>query len=103
MQKERETFNDPEIEATVKKYEKMTDEEIFEMMREYTVKLGRLPKKADIPCAFYFKVRFGPWPRFLETAGVKPVSETYMRRMESRQERIKKKHRKRKKADASQD
>jgi len=99
MQKEFEKNIDPEAAIIIAEYDKMTDEEIFGMIREYTAKLGRAPKKTEIPGAFYFKHRFGPWPRFLEAAGVKPVSETYKRRMESRQDRVKKKHRKKKKAD----
>jgi hypothetical protein len=39
-------------------------------------KLGRLPKKSDFDMATVtdIKQNLGPWPRALETAGLKPIS-----------------------------
>ena len=71
-------------------YAKMTDEELMEMIRRRTAELGRLPNKLDIPAAFYLKSRFGPWPRLLEKAGVKPVPENRQRKIEARRRKHKK-------------
>lgn len=62
-------------------YEKMSDEEIYQMIRDKASELGKIPSKADIPGAGFLKIRFGPWPRLLEAAGVKEVSATRMRRL----------------------
>lgn len=37
--------------------------------------LGRLPEKADITGYQLIKSRFGPWPRVLEKAGLKPPTQ----------------------------
>lgn len=71
-------------------YAKMTDEELMEMIRRRTEELGRLPNKLDIPASFYLKSRFGPWPRLLEKAGVKPVPENRQRKIEARRRKQKK-------------
>ena len=49
-----------------------TDEELLQIIRDKTEELGRLPLKSDIPEYHFIKCRFGPWPRALEAAGVKP-------------------------------
>ena len=70
------------------KYAAMSDEELYDVLRMKAKELGRLPIKNDVVCAEYFKQRFGPWPRILEQAGLKPVSEQHLRR----KEKYKKKH-----------
>ena len=72
----------------VAKYAAMSDEELLDVLRRRASELGRLPIKDDVACAAYFKQRFGPWPRILEQAGLKPVSEQHLRR----KEKYKKKH-----------
>lgn len=70
------------------KYAAMSDEELLDVLRQRAAELGHLPTKNDIPGHEYFKQRFGPWPRILEAAGLKPVSETHLRR----KDKYKKKH-----------
>lgn len=70
------------------KYAAMSDEELLDVLRQRAEELGRLPIKEDVTGAAYFKQRFGPWPRILEAAGLKPVSETHLRR----KDKYKKKH-----------
>ena len=61
-------------------FRELTDEEVFAFIKGAKELLGRLPVKADIPAFYALKQRFGPWPRMLEKAGVKPLSETKIRR-----------------------
>ena len=70
------------------RYQQMTDGELLELVRQKAEELDRLPVKADLELAWYFKSRFGPWPRILEAAGLKPVSERHLQR----QEKIRKRH-----------
>ena len=89
LKREMPYLNEEE-RALYSRLEQLTDEEIMRLIRARTAQLGRLPTKYDIPGADYLKKRFGPWPRILERAGVKPVSETKQRRQEaSRQKRNK--------------
>ncbi|MBQ4650904.1 MAG: hypothetical protein IJB73_09410 [Firmicutes bacterium] len=69
-------------------YTLMSDEALLDILRQKAAELGRLPIKDDVACAFYFKQRFGPWPRILEQAGLKPVSEKHLHR----KEKYRKKH-----------
>ena len=78
----------PEETYVITKYKLMSDEELYDVLRMKAEELGRLPIKNDVVCAEYFKQRFGPWPRILEQAGLKPVSEQHLRR----KEKYKKKH-----------
>jgi len=64
-------------------YERMEDEAVLAILRRQAESLGHLPAKYEIPDAAYFKQRFGPWPRVLEKAGLKPVSPVKIRRMEA--------------------
>lgn len=73
-----------QLEQLTAYYRTLSDEQLLDIIREKTKQLGRPPKKNEVPAAGYFKHRFGPWPRILEAAGVKPVSEVYARRAESR-------------------
>lgn len=85
MDKEQKiVYTDDELRAFTAKYKKMSDEELLDIIREKYKELGRMPNRSDIPVSGYFKSRFGPWPRVLEAAGVKPVSEVYARRVEAR-------------------
>ena len=71
-------------------YEKMSDEEIMALIRKTAEELGRMPIKTDFDGVFYLKRRFGPWPRLLECAGVKPVPENRQRKIEARRRKQKK-------------
>ena len=68
-------FSDKEIMKAQKKYAKMSDEELCEMIRKKTQELGRTPRVGEIPAARDIKRRLGAWPRVLEKAGVKEPSE----------------------------
>lgn len=52
-------------------HENDSDEELLEIVRKKTKELGRLPKKHEVLGFVCLKMRFGPWPRVLERAGVK--------------------------------
>lgn len=81
----------PEEKKMIEIYARMTDEEIFQFVRNTAEELGHMPTKADLMCPWYLKERFGPWPRFLEKAGVKEVSERRKKKIEE-QEQKKKRH-----------
>lgn len=72
----------PEEKKMIEIYERMTDEEIFQFVRNTADELGRIPTKNDLLCPWYLKERFGPWPRFMEKAGVKQVSERRKKKLE---------------------
>ena len=69
------------------RYQQMTDEQLLELVRQKAEELDRLPVKADLELAWYFKSRFGPWPRILEAAGLKPVSERHLQRQEKNRQK----------------
>ena len=77
-------FSDKEIMKAQKKYAKMSDEELCEMIRKKTQELGRTPRVGEIPAARDIKRRLGAWPRVLEKSGVKEPSEIYLRSVEAR-------------------
>lgn len=77
-------FSDKEIMKAQRKYAKMSDEELCEMIRKKTQELGRTPRVGEIPAARDIKRRLGAWPRVLEKAGVKEPSKIYLRRVEAR-------------------
>lgn len=58
-----------------KEYSKASDEELLAYLRRQAQELGRLPEKADITGYQLIKSRFGPWPRVLEKAGLKPPTQ----------------------------
>ena len=72
----------PEEKKMIEIYERMTDEEIFQFVQNTAEELGRVPTKNDLLCPWYLKERFGPWPRFMEKAGVKEVSERRKKKLE---------------------
>lgn len=74
---------DEEERARCQKYEAMSDEEVLHMLRVYAARLDHPPAKYEVPDADYFRKRFGPWPRVLEKAGLKPLSPTKLRRQEA--------------------
>ena len=76
-----------EERVLLKKYQRMSDEALLDVLRQKAEELGRLPTKSDVACFVYFKYRFGPWPRILEKAGLKPVSEGNLRRKERNKRR----------------
>lgn len=65
----------------------MTEKENFawavEQLRKKTGELGRLPKKEDFDekTRSRIKAYLGPWPRALEAAGIKEVSESRKRKL----------------------
>ena len=58
-----------------KEHSKASDEELLAYLRQRAQELGRLPEKADITGYQLIKSRFGPWPRVLEKAGLKPPTQ----------------------------
>lgn len=72
-----------EERARCQQYEDMTDEEVLDLLRKYAAQLDHPPAKYEVPDADYFRKRFGPWPRVLEKAGLKPFSPTKVRRQEA--------------------
>lgn len=77
-------FTQEEYDEIIKEYQEKTDEELLDVIRKYSVQLGRPPIKADVPASEYIKDRLGPWPRILEKAGVKEISPTYERKITRR-------------------
>ena len=74
---------DEQERARCEKYEEMSDEEVLHLLRVHAARLDHLPAKHEIPDADYYRKRFGPWPRVLEKAGLKPPSPTKLRRQEA--------------------
>ena len=61
-----------EIESKfAKEHEKDSDEELLNIVRNKANELGRPPKKTETIGFVCLKMRFGPWPRVLEKAGLK--------------------------------
>lgn len=67
-------------------YMKDTDEQLYQRIRDIAAKLGHLPRKEDVPAFDYIKKRLGPWPRVLEQAGLKPVSEKRRTKQEDKEQ-----------------
>jgi hypothetical protein len=55
------------------------------LLQERAAELGRLPLKADFEPRERSRIKgvLGPWPRALERAELKPVSEVWLRRREA--------------------
>lgn len=72
------------------------------LLQEKAAELGRLPKKQDFEPALVSRIKssLGPWPRALEQAGLKPVSQTYLNR-KARQRAKRKKNRGKKEAQGA--
>lgn len=63
-------------------YKKMTDEELLQLVRDFTEENGREPMQADVLYDRELKARFDPWPRMLERAGTRPVGTHYLEKKE---------------------
>ena len=61
------------LNALCEPYTKMSDEELLQLVRDFTMEYGREPMRKDVLYDRELKKRFGPWPRMLEKAGVKDV------------------------------
>ena len=59
-------------------YKEMTDEELLQLVRDFTEENGREPMQADVLYDRELKQRFGPWNRMLERAGTRPVAQSYL-------------------------
>ena len=65
-------------------YREKTDEELYQYLKDLAAKLGRPPLKADVPGYCYIKKRLGSWPRILEQAGLKQVTEKRKKKLAQR-------------------
>lgn len=76
-------------------------EEAVRLLTDKAKELGRAPKKQDFHprVAGAIKEQLGPWPRALETVGLKEIGQTYLNRQAKRQEKRKKRRRKRKQTE----
>ena len=68
-------------------YKKMTDEELLQLVRDFTEENGREPMQADVLYDRELKQRFGPWNRMLERAGTRPVAQSYLDKQQRRREK----------------
>ena len=68
-------------------YKEMTDEELLQLVRDFTEENGREPLQADVLYDRELKARFDPWPRMLERAGTRPVGTHYLEKKERRKEK----------------
>ena len=61
------------------------------MLKEKSEEKGRLPIKADFKPGEpgWIKEMLGPWPRALEAAGLKPISERKIARIKARKKKKK--------------
>ena len=65
----------------------MTDEELLQLVRDFTEENGREPMQADVLYDRELKARFGPWNRMLEQAGTRPVAQSYLDKKRRRKEK----------------
>ena len=68
-------------------YKEMTDEELLQLVRDFTKENGREPMQADVLYDRELKQRFGPWNRMLERAGTRPVAQSYLDKQQRRREK----------------
>ena len=68
-------------------YKEMTDEELLQLVRDFTEENGREPMQADVLYDRELKQRFGPWNRMLERAGTRPVAQSYLDKQQRRREK----------------
>ena len=66
---------------------KMSDEELLQLVRDFTMEYGREPMRKDVLYDRELKKRFGPWTRMLEKAGTRPVAEHYLEGKKRRREK----------------
>lgn len=68
-------------------YKEMTDEELLQLVRDFTEENGREPMQADVLYDRELKQRFGSWNRMLEQAGTRPVAQSYLDKQQRRREK----------------
>lgn len=73
-----------------------SEAEAIRLLTEKAAELGRLPDKGDFPenMPGAIKAKLGPWPRALEKAGLKKVSQTYLDRKARQRAKRKQRHKK---------
>ena len=52
-------------------YQKMSDEELLSLVRDFVKENGREPMQKEVLYDRELKARFGPWTRMLEKAGTR--------------------------------
>ena len=65
----------------------MSDEELLQLVRDFTMEYGREPTRKDVLYDRELEKRFGPWTRMLEKAGTRPVAEHYLEGKKRRREK----------------
>ena len=68
-------------------YVAMSDDELLQLVRDFTEENGREPMQADVLYDRELKARFGPWNRMLERAGTRPVAQSYIDKKRRRKEK----------------
>ena len=68
-------------------YVAMSDDELLQLVRDFTKENGREPMQKDVLYDRELKARFGPWTRMLEKAGTRPVSQRHLDKLERRREK----------------
>ena len=68
-------------------YRTLSDEELLQLVRDFTEENGREPMQADVIYDRELKERFGPWTRMLERAGTRPVAQSYLDKKRRRKEK----------------
>ena len=68
-------------------YRKLSDEQLLQLVRDFTMEYGREPVRKDVLYDRELKKRFGPWTRMLEKAGTRPVAEHYLEGKKRRREK----------------
>ena len=75
------------LNALCAPYTKMSDEELLQLVRDFTMEYGREPMRKDVLYDRELKARFGPWNRMLERAGTRPIGEHYQEKKERRKKK----------------
>ena len=75
------------LNALCEPYTKMSDAELLQLVRDFTMEYGRESMRKDVLYDRELKKRFGPWTRMLEKAGTRPVAEHYLEGKKRRREK----------------